>query len=121
MHAESFWQSLKYAAQGVLHTVRTQRNARIHLVILTAVILAGIGLALSLQEWALITLVSALVLSLELMNSALEHLADRVEPNHDPHIMHAKDAAAGAVLIAALAAVVIGLLIFGPRLLQLFF
>lgn len=121
MHAESFWHSLRYAAQGIVHTVRTQRNARIHLVILALVVLAGVALQLSLQEWALVTLISALVLSLELVNSALEHLADKVEPNHDPHIMRAKDAAAGAVLIAALAAVIIGVLVFGPHLLQLFF
>ncbi len=117
MHAPTFWHSLMYAFRGIVHTVRSQRNARIHLSILTLVIIVGLWLRLSLQEWAIITIVSGLVLSLELLNSALEHLADRVEPEFDHHIMRTKDAAAGAVLIAALAAAIVGLLIFLPHLL----
>ncbi len=114
-----FHQSVGYAWRGILYTLRTQRNPRIHLSILGAVIIAGLYIRLTLQEWALIAVVSGLVLAAENFNSALEELADRVEPNFDPRIMRAKDAAAGGVLITAIVAAIVGILTFGPHLLQI--
>ncbi len=64
MRSPSFWHSLRYAAEGIVYTVRTQRNARIHLTILAAVIIAGLAFRLSRVEWALVALVSGLVLAL---------------------------------------------------------
>ncbi len=116
MRSPSFWRSLGYAFEGILHTVRTQRNARIHLVILSLVLLVGLGLHLSRWEWTAITLVSGLVLSLETMNSAVENLVDHVQPDYHYRAKVVKDAAAGAVLLAALTSVVVGGLIFLPHL-----
>lgn len=80
------------------------------------VVVAGILLGLQSWEWVVIVLVSAAVISLELINSALERALDKLHPGHDPLIGQAKDILAGAVLVMAVAAVVIGLLIFLPRI-----
>ncbi len=120
MERPRFHESVRYAWRGIVHTVRTQRNARIHLVVLAAVVAAGLALGITREEWALVLLAAGLVLAAESLNSALEDLADRVEPDFDPHIMRVKDAAAGGVLITALTAAAVGLLVFGPRLLALF-
>ncbi|NPA90732.1 MAG: diacylglycerol kinase family protein [Chloroflexi bacterium] len=119
MRRPSFWQSVGFAWRGIVHTVRTQRNPRIHVMALVLVLLAGLVCGLTPQEWALVLLVSGFVLSAELFNSALEELADRVEPDFDPHIMRAKDAAAGGVLVAAITAVGVGLMVFGPHILRM--
>jgi diacylglycerol kinase (ATP) len=76
----------------------------------------GAWLGLSRAEWCWIALAIALVWVAEGLNSALDSLADAVHPERDPRIGRAKDVAAGAVLVAAIASAVIGALIFGPRL-----
>lgn len=116
MSRPPFRRSLGYALEGIMLTVWTQRNPRIQLVILGIVIVAGLLFRISRLEWALVAGVSGLVLSLEIMNSAVETLVDMVQPDHHPLAKVVKDASAGAVLLAAVTAVVIGLLIFGPRL-----
>lgn len=121
MRSPTFWHSLWYAAEGIVYTVRTQRNARIHLTILALVIIAGVLFHLSWVEWGLVALVSGLVLALETLNSGVEALVDLVQPDHHPQAKIAKDATAGAVLLAAITAVVVGLLVFGPRLWALLF
>lgn len=115
MKAPTFWHSVWLAAEGIVYTVRTQRNMRIHLTILVLVILAGVFFRLTAMEWALVMLVSGLVIALETMNSAVETLADLVHPDYHPQVKVIKDAAAGAVLIAALTAVSVGIAVFGPR------
>lgn len=75
-------------------------------------------MGLSTLEWALVALASALVLSAEAMNTAVEKLADRVSPEKHPLVRDAKDAAAAAVLIAAIGAAVLGVLVFAPALLR---
>ncbi len=116
MHSPSFWHSLGYAFEGIVHTVRTQRNARIHLSILTLVLLVGLGMHISRWEWTAIALTSGMVLSLETLNSAVENLVDHVQPDYHHQAKIVKDAAAGAVLLAAMTSVIVGVLIFGPRL-----
>ena len=71
---------------------------------------------ISLMEWCLVTLAMGLVLSLELLNTAGEKLVDILSPDHDPRYGMVKDILAGAVLIAALAAALVGSLVFLPRL-----
>ncbi len=115
MRSPTFWKSLGYAAEGIVHTVRTQRNARIHLAALSLVVLAGLVFRISRVEWALVLLVSGMVIALEMANSAIEAIVDMVQPDHHPLAKVAKDAAAAAVLTAALTAVTVGLLVFGPR------
>lgn len=115
MRAPTFWHSLKFAAEGVVHVVRTQRNARIHLIALAAVITAAIAFHLSPLEWAVILLVSGVVIALEALNSAVEALVDLVHPEFHPQAKKVKDAAAAAVLLAAITAVAVGVAVFGPR------
>lgn len=99
--------------------VASSANARIHLVAAALAVGLGLGLRLSPGEWLWIAAAVGGVWAAEAFNSALETLADRVSPEWDEAIGRAKDLAAGAVLIAALAAAAIGLLVFVPRLLAL--
>lgn len=116
----SFWQALRWAGSGLIEAVRTQRNMKIHLLVTAAVLaLAGI-LGLSREEWLYLLLAIFMVLVAEMLNTALETVVDLVSPGPSPVAGRAKDIAAGAVLLAALHAVVAGVLIFGPYLQRLF-
>lgn len=109
------FKSFKYAFRGIGTLLATQMNARIHLVALIVVITAGLLVGLSLEEWALVALAVAMVLSAEAMNSALEFLADHTAPEWHDSVQKAKDLAAGSVLLAAAGALAVGLLIFIPH------
>lgn len=111
-----FLNSLACALQGVALLVRSQANARLHLLAAGLVCAAGIYFGLSRAEWLWVTVAIVLVWSAEAVNTALEELADALHPERDPGIGRAKDVAAGAVLIAALGATIIGLLVFIPHL-----
>jgi diacylglycerol kinase len=106
-----------YAFQGWGYVLRTQRNAWIHSAIATVVFLLGLWLKLSLQEWAIIVLTAAFVFSAEFINTAIEAVVDLATEEHHPLAKVGKDVGAAAVLVAALAAVLVGLLILGPPLL----
>lgn len=107
------------ALHGIYHLLRTCANARIHLLATAVVVGLGAWLKLSRAEWLWIAVAIGAVWTAEGLNSAIEALADRVSREHDPLIREAKDLAAGAVLLAALAAAAIGLIVFVPRLLAL--
>lgn len=107
-----------YAFQGWGYVLRTQRNAWIYSLIATIVFLLGLWLKLSLQDWAIIILTAAFVFSAEFINTALEAVVDLATSEHHPLAKIGKDVGAAAVLVAALAAVLVGLLILGPPLLQ---
>ncbi len=111
-----FTRSFAYAIQGVVFLVRTQANARLHLLATIAVCAAGLWLGLSRAEWLWIITAIVIVWSAEAFNTALECLADAVHPERHPAIGRAKDVAAASVLIAALGAAAIGLLVFVPHL-----
>ncbi len=111
-----FLQSAKYASNGLRHVTRTQRNFRNHAAIGGVALLLALLLDVSTPELAAIIAVSGLVLCMEVMNSAVEALADFVHPEHAPAIGLVKDMAAGAVMLAALFSGAIGLVIFTPRL-----
>ncbi len=111
--------SFGFAFAGINWTIRTQRNAQVHLVVLIAVIIAGFALQVSAGEWLALILSMALVLALEAMNSAVEAVVDLVSPHYHPLARHAKDAAAGAVLLGAIGAAAVGLIVFVPKLLAL--
>jgi diacylglycerol kinase (ATP) len=99
--------------------LRTQTNARLHLLATIVVIGAGLGLQISRMEWLAIVAVIGLVWVAEGLNTAIEAAVDLVSPERHPLAGRAKDVAAGAVLLAAVTAVVVGALVFGPRLLAL--
>lgn len=111
--------SFKYALQGIRHAIRTQANLQIHVAILIVVIIAGFLLQISAIEWIDLVLAMMIVLSAELFNTSIENAMDRVSTEQHPLAKVAKDTAAGAVLITAIGSVVIGVLIFGPKLLAL--
>ena len=113
-------QSFKYAFNGLKIMFRNEHNAWIHSVAALVVIGAGCWFGISKNEWYLIVLVIALVLLTEAINTAIEHLANAVTPEKNVHIGKAKDVAAGAVLLAAIAAAIVGLMIFIPHLLERF-
>jgi diacylglycerol kinase len=110
--------SFGHAISGLVHVVRTQRNAWIHAVASVAVILLALWLRLSVTDWALLFLAMGLVWMAEFINSALEATVDLASPELHPLAKVGKDVGAAAVLIAALCATVVGLLILGPPLAQ---
>ena len=101
---------------GQRHVVRTQRNAWIHVAITAIIVLVSIWVRLDVRDWAVIVLTVAVVFISEFLNTAVEVVVDLASPQVHPLAKVAKDVAAGAVLISAAAAVVIGLLILGPPL-----
>ncbi len=110
--------SFRWAFAGIWYALRTQRNFRIHLLITAGVIAAGVWLGLSTLEWVAIALTVALVLMAEMFNTVAETAIDMATPRYHPLAKIAKDVAAGAVLICAIIAVIIGLLVLGPHLVQ---
>ncbi len=112
--------SFSYAFKGIATLFTTQPNARVHAFVLTLVIGAGFYFKIERTEWLSITLVAALVLSAEAMNTAIEFVVDLASPDYHPLAGKAKDVAAAAVLLAAFGAVIVGLIIFLPRLLAVF-
>ena len=106
--------SFRFAFQGIWQFFRYENNARVHLLATLVVLLAGCVFGLTRQEWLWITIAIALVWITESINTALEKLVDIASPNFNAQAGAVKDMAAGAVLMAALAAVIIGLLIFWP-------
>lgn len=108
--------SFRYAGRGIIDLFRYENNAKVHLAVAIFVVVMGVWLGLSVTEWALISTQIGLVLAAEGFNTALEKLCDRVTTEQDPLIRAAKDLASGAVMILCIVAVLVGLLIFGPRL-----
>lgn len=110
--------SFGYAAQGLRRLMQREHNAWIHLAATMGVITAGLLLRLDPADWRSLVAAAALVWMAEALNTAIEALCDRLHPGLDPAIGQVKDLAAGAVLIAAMAAALIGALTFLPRLLE---
>ena len=111
--------SFKYAGLGLWTMLRSQRNAWIHAIATVGVCAAGLCFRISRIEWCLLVLAMMAVWAAEALNTAFEFLADATTPEFHPLVMQAKDVAAGAVLLSAIGAVIIGLLVFGPYALKL--
>ena len=112
--------SFSFAFKGIFYFLKTQHNALIHAVATVLVIAAGFVFGVSRTEWALLVLSMGIVWTAELFNTALELLTDLVSPGFHQQAGRIKDMAAGAVLTAAIAAAVIGMLVFVPKILCLF-
>ena len=108
--------SFGYAINGIRHLISTEHNAWIHCFAAVCAVTAGWLAGLSAAEWIAVTFAIGLVLAAEAVNSAIESLADVVSPEYNEGIKRAKDLAAGAVLLLAVAAAVTGLIIFIPKL-----
>ncbi len=111
-------ESFRYAFAGIWYTLKTQRNAQIHLTITLLILALGLLLQLSLTEWAILAVTAGLVFATEMLNTVAEAAMDYASTDFNPQIKIVKDVAAGAVLITALTAVVVGLLILGPPLIR---
>ncbi len=110
--------SFRNAFRGWWYVLRTQQNAWIHAVIATIVFGISWWLRLSARDWAVIILTVAMVFTAEFINTSIEAVVDLASPKKHPLAKVGKDVGAAAVLIAAVAAVLIGLLILGPPLLE---
>ena len=108
--------SFKYALRGILFMMSGEHNFYIHMAAALLVIVAGFWLQVSRTDWLWLVLAMGLVLSAETFNSAIEKLVDLKEPDQRPEAGKVKDMAAGAVLLAAITAAIIGVLIFWPYL-----
>jgi diacylglycerol kinase len=108
-------QSFVDAGRGVRTVLRTEWNFRIHFAIFILIIASGFFFHITAGEWLAIVLSAGLVFMAEVFNTALEYLADAVHPEVDRGIGMAKDAAAGGVLIAAVAAALVGAIVFLPK------
>jgi diacylglycerol kinase (ATP) len=108
--------SFSNAFRGISFMLRTQHNAWIHAVATVAAVAAGSALRISRGEWLAVALAIVAVWTAEALNTALEALCDVASPEFHPLVERAKDVAAAAVFISAIGAIVIGLLVFGPRL-----
>jgi len=120
MVAQKWIKSFNNAFNGWHYAFNTQPNIRIHLAVAILVILTGLITGLNKWEWGLILLCIGLVISLEIMNSAVEKLVDLVCPEYSKQAGMIKDLSAGAVLFSAVTAVIVGLIIFIPKLSQIF-
>lgn len=112
--------SFVFALHGIRHLVLREHNARIHFLGLICVISFGLILRIELKDWISISIVSGLVFIAELFNTAIERIADYVEPKWQVEIKIIKDLSAGAVFIAALISLIVGGLVFIPKIWSLF-
>jgi diacylglycerol kinase len=111
--------SFGYAFKGVVYATATQLNFRIHLAATVLAVTFGCALNISSGEWLWIALCVTLVLMAELFNTMIEALTDLVSPGYNEKAGHIKDMSAGAVVIAAIFALTIGIIIFLPKMLLL--
>lgn len=114
--SRSLVSSFGYAFSGICFAVVLQRNMKLHLAVAVCVVGVGIWVELDALRWAILCLTIASVLILEVLNTAMERFVDLVSPEHRPSARRIKDLAAGAVLIAAICAVAVGLILFLPAI-----
>jgi diacylglycerol kinase len=111
--------SFRFAGYGIFSLFRHENNARIHLIVALLVIIAALMFRLSLSEWCFVVIQIALVWAAEAFNTSIEKLADVVSAEYHPTIKIVKDLAAAGVLILSISAVIVGGIIFIPKLLAL--
>ncbi|MEI3607964.1 diacylglycerol kinase family protein [Pseudogracilibacillus sp. SO10305] len=111
---------LSFAWNGIVQVIKRERNMRIHCVVALFTVLFGFIFQISRLEWITITIVIVLVFALEMMNSVCEQIIDYVKPEISMEAKIIKDMAAGAVLVAAIGSIIIGSLIFIPKMFAFF-
>ncbi|MDE7349868.1 MAG: diacylglycerol kinase family protein [Muribaculaceae bacterium] len=112
--------SFGYAFAGIGTLLRDEHNSRIHVLAMVCAVALGFVLDISATEWCVVALCCGAVLMAEAMNSAVEALADLVSPEYHPLVKKAKDVGAAGVLMMAMGAAAAGLIIFLPKIVQLF-
>lgn len=106
--------SFGYAWKGIRSCVGKEQNLSFHLIVTAAVVVAGFAWEITRTEWIAVILCIGAVIAAELFNTAIERLVDLVSPQRHPLAGQVKDIAAGAVLVCAVAAVIVGIIIFMP-------
>lgn len=117
---KKFLRSFKYALEGIFTGLKEEQNMKIHIAIMILVIIFGILLKISKIEWIICIALFGLVISMELINTAIENTVDLITKEKNEQAKIAKDVAAGAVLVSAIASAIIGLIIFVPKVISIF-
>lgn len=112
----SIIKSFAHAIDGIAELISTERNLRIHFIVMVLVIILGLTVGLSVFEWIVCIILFGAVISAEIFNTVIEKTMDYIKKDYDEDIRFIKDASAGAVLVMATASAVIGLIIFIPKL-----
>ena len=108
--------SFTYAFSGIIKSIKNEHNIRIHILLLIVAIIIAMMLKINYLEWCLLFIVIAMVITAELFNSAIEKLSDIVNPDWNKKVMLLKDYSAGAVLVTAIVSLIVGCLIFVPKI-----
>ena len=119
MKKGSLLKSFQYAFEGILSALKTERNLHVHVIMMTLVIIFGFIFKINVYEWIICIILFILVIAAEMFNTAIEATVDMAMPNLHPLAKKAKDVSAGAVLIIAFGAMIIGLIIFIPKILDI--
>lgn len=115
-----FRDSVNHAMDGINYTREHEKNFRIELFMMGLVLMAGIYFRVSSMEWLILLLTIALVLTLEMVNTSIERCVDLVTKEYHELAKNAKDVAAGAVFVMSIFSVCIGIVIFLPKIIELF-
>lgn len=110
--------SFKYAIEGFISSFKTERNMKLHVLAMILVIILGLIFKLTKIEWFICIILIALIISAELFNTAIETIVDMISPEKNDKAKLAKDISAAAVLALAIAALIIGLIIFIPHIVE---
>ena len=116
---DNFLKALKYSTEGILTAIKSERNFRIQLVFAFCTVLLGFLLDLSAVEFVLLVLTIGLVLFAEMVNTAIEYLFDLYSEEYKEEIKYGKDIASGAVLVTSMISVIVGIILFVPKILIL--
>lgn len=114
----NFFESVKHCLAGFAYTIKKERNFKIEVILAIVTLLMSFILSLTLVEFIIVLLCIGLILSLELLNTAIERCVDLVTPNYHELAKYAKDTAAASVFISSLVVAVVGVLIFLPKILE---
>ena len=108
--------SFRYAIEGIVFSYKKGIHFKIHVAIFVLVVILGFVYSISLTEWLVVILISSSVIASQAINTAIEETGNVLHPEHHPRVRLAKHCAAGGVLILSIAAVIIGLIIFVPKI-----
>ena len=111
--------SFKYAFEGIISAFKTERNMKIHILIMVLVIISGFLLKINVWEWIICVILFALVIGAELFNTTIETVVDIAMPQRNEKAKLAKDISAAAVLVISLGAAIVGIIIFLPKIIIL--
>ena len=120
MKSKDYFSSFRNAVSGFFTAFKSEKNLRIHLIIGTSVVFLGLLLRIKIHEWIYLVIIISLVFISELFNTAIENTVDFISRDNDPLARKIKDISAAAVLIAAITSIILGILIFLPKLLYIF-